>query len=178
MKEKFFQWIPRLLQVVSVNSGFISFVIKIVLKIKINNFIFFKKKKLIFYAENCKRKFDELDPDIEVLQPCIEKVASASTSKSSTSSSINRVGPSFDVDLSSKNDKILYKPFSINLGRSTIFELKEFRGSWYVGLSKFSTTTNEPKNRFNLPVEQLEILREACSIMLEHIGKKEKKKIK
>lgn len=162
----------------SVNSEFIFFVVKNVLKIKINICIILKKKKLIFYADNCKRKFNEIDTDIEVVDTILDRAITAA--KSSTSSSIVKTykGPNFDLDLSSKNDKVAFKPFVINLGRSTIFELKEFRGSWYIGLSKFSTTTNEPKNRFNLPVEQLEVLLEACNKMLEHIGKKEKKKVK
>ncbi|GFU08443.1 uncharacterized protein TNCV_821761 [Trichonephila clavipes] len=63
-------------------------------------------------------------------------------------------------------------PYSINLGKGVGMELKEFRGQYYVGLSKCSDSSNEViRNRFNIPLAQLEVLKKACDAMLSYVKK-------
>ncbi|GFU04013.1 uncharacterized protein NPIL_493681 [Nephila pilipes] len=57
-------------------------------------------------------------------------------------------------------------PYSINLGRGVAMELKEFRGSYYNGLSKSTDGTMEIRNRFNVTLAQLEVLKKGCEAML------------
>lgn len=137
---------------------------------------FFKKRILNYTDNSCKtefrkRKFDEIDADVDNAVISLQR-ASAKTTAPSQSFKFPR-SQAFDLDLSETNEKADYKPFTVNLGKNTILELKEFRGSWYVGLSKYSAATNEPKNRFNLPLEQLINLKKGCDAILTHISKKE-----
>ncbi|GFU62650.1 uncharacterized protein TNCV_2205101 [Trichonephila clavipes] len=68
------------------------------------------------------------------------------------------------------NGKEKYPPYSINLGKGVGMELKEFRGQYYVGLSKCSDSSNEViRNRFNIPLAQLEVLKKACDAMLSYV---------
>lgn len=49
-------------------------------------------------------------------------------------------------------------------------EVKEFRSSYYVGLSKVSEGGQEVRNRFNLPLIQLETLKKGCEAMLAYVA--------
>ncbi|XP_035214282.1 uncharacterized protein LOC118195830 [Stegodyphus dumicola] len=75
---------------------------------------------------------------------------------------------SFDLDLASEEKKTLFPSYSIHLGRNLVMELKEFRGSHYIGLSR-QTSNNDIKNRFNIPFEMLDTLKQACEHMINHI---------
>ncbi|GFT80858.1 uncharacterized protein TNCV_2714851 [Trichonephila clavipes] len=77
----------------------------------------------------------------------------------------------FDLDLGcDAQEKKSIPPNSINFGKGVGMELKEFRSQYYVGLSKCSDSSNEViRNRFNIPLAQLEILKEACDAMLSYV---------
>ncbi|GFY07933.1 uncharacterized protein TNCV_2579651 [Trichonephila clavipes] len=77
----------------------------------------------------------------------------------------------FDLDLGcDAQEKKSIPPYSINLGKGVGMELKEFRGQYYVGLSKCSDSSNEViRNRFNIPLAQLEVLKKACDAILSYV---------
>ncbi|KAF8789562.1 hypothetical protein HNY73_007492 [Argiope bruennichi] len=79
--------------------------------------------------------------------------------------------PKYNLDLSA-SDGVGEKqiaPFSIHLGKGVIMEIKEFRGNYYVGLSKTNDSGTEVKNRFNIPLIQLETLRKGCEAMIKYV---------
>ncbi|GFW33931.1 hypothetical protein TNCV_3590161 [Trichonephila clavipes] len=74
----------------------------------------------------------------------------------------------FNLNLAeSENDK-KYQPYSINLGRGFVMELKEFRNAHYLGFVKFGDG-NEVRNRFNIPIDQLTVLKKAIEAIENHI---------
>ncbi|GIY74693.1 uncharacterized protein CDAR_524361 [Caerostris darwini] len=82
----------------------------------------------------------------------------------------NHTKPKYDLDLSSEDnnaDKSIPHN-AINLG---LMEAKEFRASCYVGLSKTNEDGSEIRNRFNIPLMQLESLKKACDAMITYIVK-------
>ncbi|GFY22023.1 hypothetical protein TNCV_3296671 [Trichonephila clavipes] len=65
----------------------------------------------------------------------------------------------FDLDLSppsSGSHEIKIPPYNVYLGKGAAIELKEFRKSYYIAFSK--TVDGEIRNRFNLPLDQLNVL--------------------
>ncbi|GFT41269.1 hypothetical protein TNCV_1613891 [Trichonephila clavipes] len=74
----------------------------------------------------------------------------------------------FNLNLAeSENDK-KYQPYSINLGRGLVMELKEFRNAHYLDFVKFGDG-NEVHNRFNIPIDQLTVLKKAIGAIENHI---------
>ncbi|XP_054723795.1 uncharacterized protein LOC129233892 [Uloborus diversus] len=103
-----------------------------------------------------KRMYDFPDNDEE--DPIIKPVKKVKTTK-----------PRYDVDLSSDADGKKIPPYTINCGKGIMMEVKEYRGSFYIGLSRCAEGSSEIKNRFNIPIAQLETLEKACVLMLNYI---------
>ncbi|GFT25898.1 hypothetical protein TNCV_1518561 [Trichonephila clavipes] len=55
-----------------------------------------------------------------------------------------------------------------NTGRGLVMELKEFRNAHYLGFVKFGDG-NEVRNRFNIPIDQLTVLKKAIEAIENHI---------
>ncbi|GBO31390.1 hypothetical protein AVEN_7993-1 [Araneus ventricosus] len=47
---------------------------------------------------------------------------------------------------------------TLNLGKGLVMELKEFRNTYYIGLEKYGEG-QQVRNRFNIPLDQLEVLK-------------------
>ncbi|GBM67548.1 hypothetical protein AVEN_73683-1 [Araneus ventricosus] len=78
--------------------------------------------------------------------------------------------PKFNLDLSTDGAEAKeIPPYSINLGKGVVMEIKEFRSNYYVGLSKIGEGGNEVRNRFNMPLIQLDTLRKGCEAMLSYV---------
>lgn len=76
----------------------------------------------------------------------------------------------FDVVLATDEPKHVLKPFSILLGNGFSLELKLFQKSYYLGFTK--TQDNRIKNRFNLPLSELDHLKTAVDdLMVKHVKK-------
>ncbi|GFR10287.1 uncharacterized protein TNCT_137971 [Trichonephila clavata] len=79
----------------------------------------------------------------------------------------------FDLDFAKDaiENKIKIPPYLINVGKGLLMEVKEFRSNFYVGLCKVSEA-NEVRNRFNIPIEQLETFRKALDAMITYVKEK------
>ncbi|GIY70277.1 uncharacterized protein CDAR_248061 [Caerostris darwini] len=115
-------------------------------------------------TEHRKRLFDFTDNDEDDILIAPKRIKRATD---------NHTKPKYDLDLSSKDnngDKSI-PHYSINLGKGLLMEVKEFRSSYYVGLSKTNEDGGEIRNRFNIPLLQLETLKKACDAMIVYIAK-------
>lgn len=75
----------------------------------------------------------------------------------------------YNLDLSDEIERVNYEPFIVNLGKNVSMELKEFHGAYYVGFSKTTPGSFEPRNRFNIPLSLLPNLKLATIAMIKHI---------
>ncbi|GFR16051.1 uncharacterized protein TNCT_82751 [Trichonephila clavata] len=78
--------------------------------------------------------------------------------------------PKYDLDLSASDggaEKNI-PPYVINLGKGLLLEIKKFRSSYYVGLSKVGEGS-EVRNRFNIPLIQLETLHKGIEAMMDYV---------
>lgn len=65
----------------------------------------------------------------------------------------------YDLDLlDDASPNKLMPPYSIYIGKGTVLEIKEHRKTFYLC---FSRTIEDVKNRFNIPVEQIAILKKS-----------------
>ncbi|GFS58232.1 uncharacterized protein TNCV_4916331 [Trichonephila clavipes] len=78
--------------------------------------------------------------------------------------------PKYDLDLSTIDGgaKKNIPPYVINLGKGLLLEVKCFRGSYYVGLSKVGEA-GEVKNRFNIPLIQLDTFHKGIEAMMAYV---------
>ncbi|GIY06967.1 hypothetical protein CEXT_425991 [Caerostris extrusa] len=60
------------------------------------------------------------------------------------------------------------QPYTINLGKGFMMELKEFRNAYYIGLVKFGDV-QEVRNRFNIPIDQIGVLKKAVEAMSNYV---------
>ncbi|GFY54747.1 hypothetical protein TNIN_252441 [Trichonephila inaurata madagascariensis] len=89
-------------------------------------------------------------------------------SKTPAKATNNKKQRKFNLNLAeSENDK-KYQPYSINLGPGLIMELKELRNANYLGFVKYGDG-QEIHNCFNIPKDQLIVLKKAIEAMEIHI---------
>ncbi|GFR16908.1 uncharacterized protein TNCT_519821 [Trichonephila clavata] len=74
----------------------------------------------------------------------------------------------FNLNLAESEIDKKHQSYSINLGRGLIMELKEFRNAHYIGFVKYGDG-QEIRNRFNIPIDQLSVLKKAIEAMEVHI---------
>lgn len=72
------------------------------------------------------------------------------------------------IDLAPDEPKIAREltPFTAHLGNKLYVELKQFRNTIYFGLYKKDV---EIKNRFNIPISQLDVLKKAITAAEKHL---------
>ncbi|GFX47846.1 uncharacterized protein TNCV_5002671 [Trichonephila clavipes] len=76
----------------------------------------------------------------------------------------------FDLDLSPPSSglhEVKIPPYNVYLGKGAAIELKEFCKSYYIAFSK--TVDEEIRNRFNLPLDQLNVLMKGVEAIHEYV---------
>lgn len=85
-----------------------------------------------------------------------------------------KAAPLFHLNLE-KETSTKIPHFVVNIGKGIVVEVKEFRKIHYVGFSKLSNT-NDVKNRFNIPIDQIESTTVALEAVRKHVVKHSKTK--
>ena len=78
--------------------------------------------------------------------------------------------PKVTLDLSppAPNKKSNISPMCINLGDGIYLEVRMFKNKYYLNFTRYGERF-EIKNRFNIPIHQLGVLKKGLEAMIEHV---------